>query len=128
MSYGISPVIPLQKNEEDGFYALTKTIVQNVKQNFKNLLLTAQGERVMQPAFGVGLKHFLFENNSFELQSEISDQINSQTKKYMPFISIKEIQIFEEEDPLKIQFNNILSIRIFYSVPSRGIVDIIDIL
>jgi phage baseplate assembly protein W len=82
----------------------------------------------MQPAFGVGLKHFLFENNSFELQSEISDQINSQTKKYMPFISIKEIQIFEEEDPLKIQFNNILSIRIFYSVPSRGIVDIIDIL
>lgn len=128
MSYGISPVIPLQKNEEDGFYALTKTIVQNIKQNFKNLLLTSPGERVMQPTFGVGLKHFLFENNSFELQSEISDQINSQTEKYMPFVNIKEIQIFEEKDPLKIQFNNILSIRIFYSVPSRGIVDSIDIL
>ena len=31
MSYGISPVIPLQKSEEDGFYALTKTITQNVR-------------------------------------------------------------------------------------------------
>ena len=128
MSYGISPVIPLQKSEEDGFYALTKTITQNVKQNFKNLLLTSPGERVMVPDFGVGLKHFLFENNSFELQNDISDKIDTQTKQYMPFVKIKEIQIFDEKDPLSAQFNNILNIRVFYSVPSQGIIDSVDIL
>ena len=49
MSYGYSPVIPLQRNAEDGFYVLTKTIAQNIQQNFKNLLLTSPGERVMIP-------------------------------------------------------------------------------
>ena len=70
MAYGFSPVIPLQKNDEDGFYVLTKTLAQNIKQNIKNLMLTSPGERVMISDFGVGLRNFLFQNNSAELTKQ----------------------------------------------------------
>ena len=63
MAFGLSPVIPLQKDSVDGFYVLTKTLAENTKQNFKNLLLTTPGERVMIPGFGVGLRNLLFDNN-----------------------------------------------------------------
>ena len=43
MAFGISPVIPLQKDDVDGFYSLTKTLAKNVQQNLKNLVLTAPG-------------------------------------------------------------------------------------
>ena len=59
MANGISVVVPLQKDNEDGFYSLTKTLAQNIKQNFKNLILTSPGERVMIADFGVGIRNFL---------------------------------------------------------------------
>ena len=56
---GLSPKLPIQKDPVDGF-ALTKTFKEMVKQNFKNLMLTSPGERIMDPEFGVGLRRFLF--------------------------------------------------------------------
>jgi phage baseplate assembly protein W len=127
MAFGYSAVLPLQKDDADGFYVLTKTIAQNIKQNFKNLLLTAPGERVMLPNFGVGLKEFLFRNNSFELQNDISDRVNSQVKLYMPFLDVDKIEFFEEETVIN-NFKNTLSIKIFYSVPSTGLTDMIALI
>ena len=92
MAYGYSAVLPLQRDDTDGFYVLTKTIPQNIKQNFKNLLLTTPGERVMIPDFGVGLRRFLFENNSFELQDKISERIDNQVSLYMPFVAVNQVQ------------------------------------
>ena len=85
MAYGFSPVIPLQKNNIDGFYVLTKTLQQNIKLNIKSIFLTSPGERVMINDFGVGLRSYLFENNSFELQSQIKSKIKNQIKTYMPY-------------------------------------------
>ena len=72
---GLSPKIPLQRSEVDGFYALNKTHVELVKQNFKNLLLTSPGERIMEPNFGVGLRTFLFEQDAQILQDQIVSKI-----------------------------------------------------
>ena len=119
MAFGYSAVLPLQRDDEDGFYVLTKTIAQNIKQNFKNLILTVPGERVMLPNFGVGLRRFLFENNSFEMQGEISTKIDNQVDTYMPFVTVNQVQFFEEQDDMHVDFGNLLSIRIFYSV--RGL-------
>ena len=60
--YGISPKLPLIVNDLDGHYGLNKTIRQAIKQNFKNLILTSPGERVMDIQFGVGLRNYFFEN------------------------------------------------------------------
>ena len=84
MANGFSAVIPLQKDNIDGFYSLTKTLADNIKQNFKNLILTVPGERVMISDFGVGIRNFLFENNSSILQNDISVRISEQVATYMP--------------------------------------------
>ena len=58
---GISPKLPLTRDRQDGF-ALNKTVLDSIKQNVKMVVLTSPGERVMDPAFGVGVRRYLFEN------------------------------------------------------------------
>jgi|TARA_R110002074_G_scaffold349865_1_gene520629 phage baseplate assembly protein W len=120
MAFGFSPIIPLQKDDEDGFYALTKTLADNVKQNFKNLLLTAPGERVMIPEFGVGLRNFLFDNSVAEMENDIIRAVDEQTKLYMPFVEINDLEVIDTE-------LDTVALNIFYSVPSVGISDLITI-
>mgnify|MGYP000439218146 FL=1 len=60
---GLSPKLPLTKDPQDG-YALNKEYVELVQQNLKMILLTAPGERIMEPEFGVGLRNYLFQNNT----------------------------------------------------------------
>ena len=53
MATGISVKLPLRVTAEDGPYALNKDLVETTKQNFKNLVLTNPGERIMDINFGV---------------------------------------------------------------------------
>jgi phage baseplate assembly protein W len=119
MASGFSPVIPLQQNDEDGFYVLTKSMKQNIKQNIKNLFLTSPGERVMIVNFGVGVRNFLFENNSFELQSKIQSRIIEQIRLFMPFVKMDRIEFLESESE-----KLLLGIRFFYSVPQASFSDV----
>ena len=57
---GLSVSLPLTYDNEDGPYRLNKTLKQVVKQNFKNLILTSPGERVMLPTFGAGVRRLSF--------------------------------------------------------------------
>jgi hypothetical protein len=82
--------LPLTLDSGNGF-TMNKSMIQEIKQNFKMLLLTEKGERVMNPDYGVGLKRFLFENNTINWQTQVSDTINSQVGTYMPYISIRAI-------------------------------------
>jgi phage baseplate assembly protein W len=113
--YGISPKLPLIVDDLDGHYGLTKTIREAVKQNFKNLVLTAPGERVMDLNFGVGLRNFLFENFTIEVEENIRFRISNQAKTYMPFIEINSIDINQGQDKLGTLF-----VAIQYSIPSLG--------
>ena len=125
MAYGFSTVIPLQTSKEDGFYALTKTLAENTKQNFKNLLLTAPGERVMIPDFGVGLKHYLFDIPAqpiADIETEIFSKITEQIDAYMPFIKINNIEFFEE-NPNVSGDEQTLAIKILYEIPQIGLTD-----
>lgn len=117
MAFGISPVIPLQKDDVDGFYSLTKTLAKNVQQNLKNLVLTAPGERVMIPDFGVGLRNYLFENNPVYTQSQITEKINEQVARYMPFVSIKNINFIGDDE-------QILALELLYFIPSADLYDL----
>ena len=88
MAQGISVSLPLTYNKQDGPFGLNKTIQQTVKQNFKNLILTNKGERIMDPLFGAGIYSYLFENYSQAMETIIAAEIDNQKNKYMPFINI----------------------------------------
>ena len=97
---GISVKLPLTYGNTDGPYILNKNIGEVVKQNFKNLLLTSPGERVMLPDFGVGLRTLLFEEISGSTYERVSARIRDQVFTYLPFINIENIAfVSSDEDP-----------------------------
>ena len=122
---GISVKLPLSFSNEDGAYRLTKTLKENVKQNFKMLLLTIPGERMMDPDFGIGLVSYLFEMNNEITYSAISSKISEQVEKYMPFIEVKDMYIGPSEQ------NNMeesqLNVQIMYEVIPTSEEDILSI-
>jgi phage baseplate assembly protein W len=115
---GLSPKLPIQRNKIDG-YGLTKTYREMVAQNFKNLILTVPGERMMIPDFGVGLRKYLFELDSSVLYDKISVSIRNQTEKYMPFVEINELEFASAE--------NSLYVIIEYSIIPLGVQDTLSI-
>jgi|TARA_R110002126_G_scaffold68293_7_gene172906 uncharacterized protein len=114
---GISVRLPLTYDPIDGPFRLNKNIGQTVKQNFKNLLLTSPGERIMIPDFGVGLKRLLFENIDPRLREKVIVSINEQTRRFMPFVVIEDVRFAPVTDALGEDTNRV-AISINYNLGS----------
>ena len=117
---GIGPKLPLRRDSEHGLYGLTTTYPEQINQNFKNLLLTSPGERMMNPDFGVGLRNFLFEKKKDAIP-KIRQRITNQTKKYLPFIQINKISFDEGMSEDFAEESQILSLSIEYSIPGLNL-------
>jgi phage baseplate assembly protein W len=91
MRNGFAPKFPFTIDRNDSDYVLVNNTEDLVRQNLINLLLTSPGERIMDPEFGVGIRRFLFENNTPNTLSNIKNSIDSQVKKYMPFVGITNV-------------------------------------
>jgi len=97
MAIGISVKLPLRVTGEDGPYGLTKDLATTVKQNFKNLVLTTPGERIMDTNFGCGAFGLLFENYSLDMKDKFKARVYEQVKSYMPFITVRQVN-FDDSD------------------------------
>ena len=75
----LSVKLPLERDPSDGFQ-MNKSFKHMIRQNFKMLLLTSPGERVMEPDFGVGLKKYLFESFTDSTFAKIERNIFKQVK------------------------------------------------
>lgn len=100
----LSPKFPLHFTDGGG-YASNTEVAEVVKQNFKNLLLTSPGERVMLPNFGVGVRNYLFEQNTDVAVQKLFERTNKQIKEYMPFIEIQQFSPQYEGNELFITIN-----------------------
>jgi len=93
-----------------GVFNSTYTTKDQIKSNLINLLLTAKGERVMNPEFGCDLKNFLFEgitnSNISLLKTNISDSIST----FIPEITLKNINLDSNID------DNLINLTIDYSL------------
>tara|TARA_R100000664_G_C2754438_1_gene142052 strand:+ start:2182 stop:2550 length:369 start_codon:yes stop_codon:yes gene_type:complete len=116
----LSVKLPLERDPSDGFQ-MNKSFKNMIKQNFKMLLLTAPGERVMEPDFGVGLKTYLFENFTESTFAQIERAIFRQVRIYMPSVVVEGIYFSSENEN-----SNVLSLRIEYSVPNLNTKDLLE--
>ena len=116
-----SPTIPLNLDPVLG-YSMNTDLVQVAKQNFKMLILTSPGERMMIPDFGVGLRNFLFEQMGPMTKNNIKERVHQQVNKYMPYIEILNIS-FQDTDIDRNQVN----ISIFYAIPSLGVAEVLNV-
>lgn len=123
---GISLKAPLSVSPKDGFYSLTSDFVENTKQNLKMIMLTAPGERVMNPLFGVGLKQYLFEQFSDNLYKTIRASITQQVSAYLPYVEIVEINFFNSNRDVIERSDaeaNVLAIEVQYAITNLNIFD-----
>ena len=114
---GIGPILPLSRDSQFGYYSLNVSYKNQVEQNFKTLMLTAPGERVMNPDFGVGLRHFLFEQKILVVP-KIKQRIMNQVRKYMPYVKVNRL-LFDSISNQKqlVDDSILLTVKIEYEVP-----------
>ena len=113
--FGLAPQLPISFDRRDGI-----TNIKNYKhlatQNLKMLILTVPGERIMDPDFGVGLKTYLFQQNTPGTHAEISTRIYNQVALYLPFLKIDDL-VFSgggpEDDPFD---SNLLHLSIMFTI------------
>tara|TARA_Y100001973_G_C5200422_1_gene337204 strand:+ start:2299 stop:2667 length:369 start_codon:yes stop_codon:yes gene_type:complete len=116
----LAPKLPLTLDSGDGYTSI-KTLKSLIKQNFKMLILTNPGERVMDPEFGVGIKQYLFESFQSNVYERIDRKIREQVGIYIPVISINNIQFGTRDAD-----NNSLAVLIEYSIPDIAARDLLQ--
>ena len=119
---GLSPKFPLKFNNVLGAYQNNLTFREVIRQNFKNLLLTSPGERMMIPDFGCGIRRYLFEFEEDASFEDLTAIIEDQVEAYMPFIQIDDIAIDNVVLGGK-ESSHTMAFTITYSVPSLGFKD-----
>ena len=127
MAIGYSPRLPLRHDPVDGYYKLNKTLAEVIKQNIKMIVMTAPGERMMLPDFGVGVRNYLFDTK-IETINNLKTKIFDQVNKYLPYVHLLEVSSFEMETALEeFQETHRMGLRIVYSVPDTGLNDSLTI-
>lgn len=89
---------------QTGMFEQSITTIQQVRSNFKNLILTKKGERVMQPDLGCDLWKSLFEQITDENLEVARLSVEDAVDKWLPFLEVTNFEItrLETENTLKI--------------------------
>lgn len=88
--YGL--MLPIQHGS-GGYFNQSYTMLDQIKSNLVNLLLTVKGERRMNPEFGSSLSKCVFETNVDDLQIVVESAINKDIQTWMPYVSVKQITV-----------------------------------
>lgn len=114
LTQSLAPELPLTLGSGEQ-HRMIRDFKELAVQNFKMILLTSPGERVMDSNFGVGLRKYLFELDSESVKTTIAKRIESQAQEYAPYINITSITYPPNES------NNTLNIRIKFLINSINI-------
>ena len=105
----------------DGIFRMHRSIAAQIHDNFRNLLLTNRGDRVIQTDIGADLQRLAMELTSVDnFDNDAMLRIKRTASKYMPFIVLDSFEskiINDEEDSV-----GRINIMIKYNVPSRKII------
>lgn len=90
-------------------FNVSYTTLDQAKTNLRNLLLTNEGERYMQPLFGCNLRKIVFEPIDSGISDKMKKIIREKVKYWLPYIEINSLEVVIEEDQnyvnFQIQFN-----------------------
>jgi phage baseplate assembly protein W len=89
--YAIGLALPIQITNVA--FKQNYTEIEQIKSNIKNLLLTKQGERLMNPFFGTGVERVLFEPITDDFEDKVEDIITNSVERFIPNVNIDEINV-----------------------------------
>ena len=105
-----------------GVFAQSYTTEQQAVSNLKNLLLTAKGERYMQPNFGTRIRQVLFDQSTPDIEQRLKDTLTEDVEFWLPYISINDIELLADQD----QYT--LNIRLSFRITTIGANLVINVL
>lgn len=100
-SNAVNIKFPLETSPNGYILKVNTTTNDAVKSKILLLLTTQKGERYYFPDYGTNLKRFLFEPNDDETHVEIENDIRKSLQKYIPGVTIKEINFPDPKDKLE---------------------------
>lgn len=65
----------------------------NVRESIRLILMTDPGERLMRPAFGVGLRRFLFEPNVPATHRLLEESVRTGLRRWEPRIRVTRVEV-----------------------------------
>ena len=107
-------------NKQGGVFDLSYTTEEQAISNLKNLLLTRKGERFMQPLFGTGLYHVLFEQNTEDLSERLRSSITADINFWLPYIIVEDVIIKGRLDFETEERGHGLQIELSFRVTEQG--------
>jgi phage baseplate assembly protein W len=81
-----------------GVFNSTYSTKDQIKSNIINLFLTKKGERIENPEFGTDIHKLLFENINNDILSNLKQELYNSVNKFIPNITILNINITPEPD------------------------------
>lgn len=87
----IGVTLPI-RNGNTGMFEQSTSTFQQIRSNFKNLILTRKGERLMQPEFGTDLHRILFENITSDTLDNARLSVVESVNRWMPFLELVDFQ------------------------------------
>jgi phage baseplate assembly protein W len=114
---GIGVNIPFN---EGGVFTPNYTTQESIKNNLINYFLTNPGERPGNPAFGGGLRRFIFNQISTENIDYLIEDIQTKLSTEFPNVILNDLNVdggTENTD------NNNITVEIYYSVANTDITD-----
>lgn len=115
---GISTPVRLSQGA-GALFEMHTSLEQQIRDNFRNMISTNHGERLMLHDFGGNLKPLAYELGSEASDTAAISRIAATTRKYMPFIQLETFEPIRE-----LSDDGALSrvgVRITYSVPTLGL-------
>jgi len=89
---GIDMDYPIMKGNM-GYFQQTFDTFDSERNKLINLMSTREGERVMQPTFGLSIEKYLFEQITDDLTARLQSEIRGKVGFWLPNIQINNLNI-----------------------------------
>ncbi len=107
---------PLEFGSGQNLFKMHYNLLDQIKDNFRNLVLTNYGERLGRYDYGANLMELALELGAEDIDMVAMKRIKIACKKYMPFINLEgystDIDHFENKEVAKVD------ILVSYSIPT----------
>ena len=107
---GLEVMVPFQINPATGQVMTINQYQEIIAQHVLSVLMTAKGERVMLPTYGVGMQNYVFQPESALVAAEIQSTITNAFKTWEPAVLIQNVTVATTP-----QQPNVLTVTVTYS-------------
>jgi len=117
---GIKTPMELSTSGDSGPFKMRTSLGEQIKDNFRNMLSTNHGDRLMLHDFGANLEGLAFELGTEGGDVQAINRIRRATEKYMPYIQLQTFEPVRENDEAGVGLA-VVGIKVIYSVPKLGL-------